>query len=374
MKHILIITSYGPSLINFRLPLIKKLLFKGYKVSVASPKDRFSDNLQKELKDIGVNINIFSLSGKSLNVFKDCKSILQIFKIIRNSKPNIIISYTAKPVIYTGLVLKCFKKISYFPLITGLGYAFIDRESVKYKIIKYLIIRLYRESLKNSAKTIFQNKDDQSLFSKLKIIKEKKISNVVNGSGVDLNQYPLSDLPSKPVFLMISRLLIDKGVREYVEAAKIVRSNFSNVRFQLAGYIDSNPSSISAKVLQSWINEGNIEYLGEIKSVQSILKSCKYYVLPSYREGTPRSVLEALATGRPIITTDAPGCRETVIHKKNGLLVPIKDSTALANAMISLLEESDEVIKKMAFESYLIAKNKFEIDKVNKSMLNIMNL
>ena len=173
---------------------------------------------------------------------------------------------------------------------------------------------------------------------------------------------------------MISRLLIDKGVREYVEAAKIVRSNFSNVRFQLAGYIDSNPSSISAKVLQSWINEGNIEYLGEIKSVQSILKSCKYYVLPSYREGTPRSVLEALATGRPIITTDAPGCRETVIHKKNGLLVPIKDSTALANAMISLLEESDEVIKKMAFESYLIAKNKFEIDKVNKSMLNIMNL
>lgn len=374
MKHILIITSYGPSLINFRLPLIKKLLFKGYKVSVASPKDRFSDNLQKELKDIGVNINIFSLSGKGLNVFKDCKSILQIFKIIRDSKPNIIISYTAKPVIYTGLVLKCFKKISYFPLITGLGYAFIDRESVKYKIIKYLIIRLYRESLKNSAKTIFQNKDDQSLFSKLKIIKKKNISNVVNGSGVDLNQYPLSDLPSKPVFLMISRLLIDKGVREYVEAAKIVRSNFSNVRFQLAGYIDSNPSSISAKVLQSWINEGNIEYLGEIKSVQSILKSCKYYVLPSYREGTPRSVLEALATGRPIITTDAPGCRETVIHKKNGLLVPIKDSTALANAMISLLEESDEVIKKMAFESYLIAKNKFEIDKVNKSMLNIMNL
>ena len=374
MKHILIITSYGPSLINFRLPLIKKLLFKGYKVSVASPKDRFSDNLQKELKDIGVNINIFSLSGKGLDVFKDCKSILQIFKIIRDSKPNIIISYTAKPVIYTGLVLKFFKKISYFPLITGLGYAFIDRESVKYKIIKYLIIRLYRESLKNSAKTIFQNKDDQSLFSKLKIIKKKNISNVVNGSGVDLNQYPLSDLPSKPVFLMISRLLIDKGVREYVEAAKIVRSNFSNVRFQLAGYIDSNPSSISAKVLQSWINEGNIEYLGEIKSVQSILKSCKYYVLPSYREGTPRSVLEALATGRPIITTDAPGCRETVIHKKNGLLVPIKDSTALANAMISLLEESDEVIKKMAFESYLIAKNKFEIDKVNKSMLNIMNL
>ena len=173
---------------------------------------------------------------------------------------------------------------------------------------------------------------------------------------------------------MISRLLVDKGVREYVEAAKIVHSYFPNVTFQLAGNLDENPSAITAQELQSWIDEGNIEYLGEKKSVKSILKSCKYYVLPSYREGMPRSVLEALSTGRPIITTDVPGCRETVIHKKNGLLVPVKDPAALANAMISLLEESEEAIKKMALESYLLAKNKFEIGKVNKSMLNIMKL
>ena len=124
MKHILIIASYGPSLINFRLPLIKKLLSKGHKVSVASPNDEFSDNLKKQLISLGVNINIFILSRQSLNIFKDFKSLIEIYKIIRNTKPNIIISYTAKPVIYTGLVLKFFKKINYFPLITGLGFAF----------------------------------------------------------------------------------------------------------------------------------------------------------------------------------------------------------------------------------------------------------
>ena len=374
MKHILIITSYGPSLINFRLPLIKKLILKGHKVSVASPKNKFSNKLQKKLKDLGVKIIFFSISNTSLNFFKDCKIILEIFKIIKNYKPSMVIAYTVKPVIYSGLVLKYFKKISYFPIITGLGYTFIDKFTIKHKIIKYLIIQLYQKSLKSSKKIIFQNKDDQSLFWKLKIIKEKNISNVVNGSGVDLDIYPLSDLPSKPVFLMISRLIVDKGVREYVEAAKIVKSRFSNARFQLAGYLDNNPSAITADELQSWIKESNIEYLGEKKSVQSILQSCKFYVLPSYREGVPRSVLEALSTGRPIITTDVPGCRETVIHKKNGLLVPVKDTIALSEAMISLLEESEENIKKMAFESYLLAKNKFEIDKVNKCILKIMNL
>tara|TARA_A100001011_G_C14260191_1_gene822022 strand:- start:1320 stop:1841 length:522 start_codon:yes stop_codon:yes gene_type:complete len=173
---------------------------------------------------------------------------------------------------------------------------------------------------------------------------------------------------------MISRLLVDKGVREYVKAAKIVRSSYPSANFQLAGSLDENPSGISIQELQSWIKEGNIDYLGEIKSVQSILKSCRYFVLPSYREGTPRSVLEALSTGRPIITTDVPGCRETVVHEKNGLLIPAKDTEALANAMIRLLKEKNEKIEKMAKESFLIASNKYEINIINQNIIKIMNL
>jgi glycosyltransferase involved in cell wall biosynthesis len=374
MKHILIITSFGPSLINFRLHLIKEFIYRGYKVSVASPGVKFSEDLQKKLIDLGVTINLFSLSNTTLNVLKDFKTILEIYSIIQKSKPNIIISYTIKPTIYTGLVLKFFKKISFFPLITGLGYAFIAKDSTKYKILKYLITNLYREGLKSSKKIIFQNQDDQSLFYKLKIIKKKDLSDVVNGSGVDLSLFPVSNIPLKPVFLMISRLLVDKGVREYVKAAKIVRSSYPSVNFQLAGSLDENPSGISIQELQSWIKEGNIEYLGEIKSVQSILKSCRYFVLPSYREGTPRSVLEALSTGRPIITTDVPGCRETVVHEKNGLLIPAKDTEALANAMIRLLKEKNEKIENMAKESFLIASNKYEINIINQNIIEIMNL
>jgi glycosyltransferase involved in cell wall biosynthesis len=326
------------------------------------------------LRDLKIDINFFSLSRTSLNIFQDIKSIIELFRIIKNSKPNIVISYTAKPVIYSGLVLRFFPNISFYPLMTGLGYAFTEINTIKQKIFKYLIVSLYKEGLKSSTIIIFQNKDDQYLFYKLKIIKRKFISQIVNGSGVDLNDYPISNLPTKSVFLMISRLLIDKGVREYVEAAKIVRSRFPNVIFQLAGYLDENPSSITARELQSWINQGDIQYLGELKSVQPILKNCKFYVLPSYREGTPRSILEALSTGRPIITTDVPGCRETVVHEKNGLLVPVKNSLALANAMIRLIEDKQENIERMAQESYLIAKNKYEINKVNQSILKIMNL
>ncbi len=374
MKHILIITAYGPSLINFRYSLIKKLLSKGYKVSVAAPIDNFSKKMQKKLRDLSVDINLFIISRTNLNFVKDLWSVYEIYRIIKKSKPCIIISYAAKPVIYTGLVLKLFKKIKYYPMITGLGYAFIERNSIKQKLLKYLLLKLYHEGLKSSKKIMFQNKDDKYLFLNKKIIKNKKLPKMINGSGVDLRKYPKSSLPSKPVFLMIARLLVDKGVREYVQAAEIVRKNFPNTIFQLAGGIDENPASISSKELKLYIKQGNINYLGDIKSVQLILKNCKFYVLPSYREGTPRSTLEALSTGRPIITTDAPGCRETVIHKKNGLLVPIKDPIALANAMKELLKQSNKNLKKMAKESFLIAKNKYEINKVNKSILELMNL
>ncbi len=374
MKNILIIASNGTSLINFRLPLIKEFLSKGYNVCLASPKNNFPERYKKILLDLNININYFSLSNTEINFIQDLKSCFQIYKIIKTFKPDIIISYTIKPVIFTGLVLKYFKKIKYYPLITGLGYTFIDRHSIKHKILKYLVIQMYKVSLKSSEKIIFQNNDDRDFFYELKILKNRNKSHVVNGSGVDLNKYPFSKLPAKPIFLMIARLLIDKGVREYAKAAKIVKSRFPDAIFQLAGYLDKNPACIKKAELDSWIKNGDIQYLGEVNSVHSILISCKYYVLPSYREGTPRSTLEALSTGRPVITTDVPGCRETIVHEQNGLIVPAKDTVALANAMIKLLNVSDEKTKKMAYESRLIAENKYEINKVNKSIIDIMNL
>ena len=174
MKHVLIISSYAPSLIIFRLPLIKELLSKGNKVSIATTKYKFTDNLQNQLINLGVDINIFSLSRSGLNFFKDFRSFREMRSIIQDCKPDILIAYTAKPVIYAGIILKNFPKISYYPLITGLGYAFTSDNTFKRTILKNLMIKLYKEGLKSASKVIFQNKDDKKLFNKLKITKKKK--------------------------------------------------------------------------------------------------------------------------------------------------------------------------------------------------------
>ena len=374
-KHILIISSELFSLINFRGSLIKKLIDCGHKVTALAPKEKSNneDTIEK-LKSMGVIIKSYSLSRAGLNPFKDYLSYKDICSIISQSKPDIVIAYTAKPVIYAGMAMRNFPKISFFPLITGLGYGFTEGDGIKRKLIRQLMIVLYRKGLKSAKSIIFQNSDDEKLFYKLKIIFRNMSSHIVHGSGVDLDLYPYSPLPKKPIFLMLARLLIDKGVREYAEAACIVKAQFPKAIFQLAGRLDSNPSTISSNELNFWINEGFIEYLGEISSVQKSIASCRFYVLPSYREGTPRSVLEAMATGRPVITTDTPGCRETVIHEKNGLLVSPKNSKSLANAMVQLLEETEDKIQNMGRESFILAKDKYDVEKVNKDIINILNL
>ena len=374
-KHILIISSELFSLINFRGSLIKYLIDCGHKVTALAPREKHSnEDTIKKLLNMGVVLKNYSLSRASLNPFKDYLSYKSIYFSISQTKPDIVIAYTAKPVIYTGMAMRHFPKISFFPLITGLGYGFTEGDGIKRKIIQQVMTVLYRRGLKSAKSIIFQNYDDEKIFYGLKIISKKQSSHIVNGSGVDLNLYPFSLPPKKPIFLMLSRLLVDKGVREYVKAACIVKARFPKAIFQLAGRLDSNPSSVSHKELKLWIKEGSIKYLGELSSVQKNLAYCRFYVLPSYREGMPRSVLEAMATGRPIITTDVPGCRETVIHKKNGLLVPPKNSKYLANAMIQLLEETEDKIQTMGKESFNLVKDKYAVDKINKSILQIMNL
>jgi len=374
-KHILIISSELFSLINFRSSLIKYLIDGGHRVTVLVPKEKYNTEVTiQKLKSMGVIFKSYSLSRAGLNPFKDYLSYKSICFVISQCKPDIVIAYTAKPVIYAGMAMRHFPKISFFPLITGLGYGFTEGDGLKRKLIRQLMIILYRKGLKNSKGVIFQNPDDERLFYKLKIIFKNMSSHIVHGSGVDLDLYPFSPLPKKPIFLMLARLLIDKGVREYAEAARIVKAQFPKAIFQLAGRLDSNPSTISSNELNFWINEGSIQYLGEISSVQKIIASCRFYVLPSYREGTPRSVLEAMATGRPIITTDTPGCRETVIHGKNGLLVSPQNSESLANAMIQLLEKNEDKIQSMGRESFILAKDKYAVKRVNKSIINILNL
>ena len=374
-KKVLIITSELFSLINFRGSFIKNLISRGHKVTALSPIEKnISQDLIHKLKNMGVTLKDYDLSRNSINPFKDYLSYKSIRNIISQSNPDIVIATTAKPVIYAGMAMRYFPKINFFPIITGLGYGFIDGDGIKRKFIRQFMILLYKLGLKNACSIIFQNIDDEKLFYKLNIINRNKPSQVVNGSGVDLNIYKFSPLPKKPIFLMVSRLLIDKGVREYVDAASLVKIKYPNAIFQLAGKMDTNPASINPDELNFWIKKNFIQYLGEISTVYKSISECRFFVLPSYREGTPRSVLEAMATGRPIITTDVPGCRETVIQGKNGLLVPPKNSRSLANAMIKLLKSSEDKIQSMGRESFILTRDKYDVEKVNKDIVDIIKL
>lgn len=262
-------------------------------------------------------------------------------------------------------------------LITGLGYVFTtgaEPGDRKRSALRAILRVLYREALRASQVVFFQNPDDQQEFQVLGLVPRSATVVRVWGSGVDLELFPPRPLGEAHVFLMVARLIADKGVRQYVRAARLVQSRFPEAIFRLAGPLDSNPAGITKQELSAWMNDGVIHYLGEVRSVQPALESCRYYVLPSYREGTPRSVLEAMATGKPVITSDAPGCRETVIGGVNGFLVPPRDPEALAEAMVRLIEQSEAETQRMAQASLDFARQRYDVHKVNVQMLEAIQL
>jgi glycosyltransferase involved in cell wall biosynthesis len=232
---------------------------------------------------------------------------------------------------------------------------------------------MYKISLRKLSSVFFQNSDDEALFKELGIVPADCRTIVVNGSGVNLDDYPETPMPDGVSFLIIARLLTAKGIREFVAAAKIVRERCSGATFTVVGWIDDNPDSISESELSEWKSEGIVEFLGKQTEVRPAISASSVYVLPSYCEGTPRTVLEAMSMGRPVITTDAPGCRETVRDGDNGFMVPIKSVEELANAMMSFVDKP-ELIEKMGRRSREIAEEKYDVHKVNAAMLEEMGI
>lgn len=373
VRRFVIVASFSESLIKFRWALIEKVMSLSIEVHAVVPEAEREAAVVKQLISRGVNVSFFPLQRTGMNPLKDCLAFFSLCMLMARIKPNFYLGYTVKPVIYGGMAAWLFGVEGRFPLVTGLGYAFTGSTSGKRLILRRLIQSLYRFSLVRSQKVFFQNPDDESLFRELKILPARIPSCVVNGSGVDVAEYPVSDLPSTPSFLLIARLLGDKGVREYVSAAKIVKSKYPYASFKLVGWIDENPDAISQQELAAWINEGTVEYLGKLADVRPAIVDSGIYVLPSYREGTPRTVLEAMAMGRAVITTDAPGCRETVVDGYNGFLVPVQNVEALAAAMCRLVE-SPELVATMGKRSRLIAEEKYDVQKVNALMLNEMGI
>lgn len=384
---ILVIGGVIKSLLNFRGPLINKIIEHGH--SVAASANGRDHIVERKLKRMGVEYYPIRLSRAGMNPFVDLVSFINLIILIIKIHPDIVLTYTIKPVIYGGLAAQLCGVPKVYSMITGLGYAFIESPSLIQRFSGIIAQILYRLSLKKSRKVFFQNPDDQTLFLEKGLVRPDQPV-LINGSGVDLDHFALSELPDEPIFLMMGRLLADKGVREYVEAAKRVKERFPNARFFIVGNLDPNPSSIKESELRQWQKAGIIEYFGYLEDVRPVIQKCRCYILPSYyREGIPRTVLEAMSMGRPIITTDAPGCRETVMLTpegqrqkelgegvmigENGFLVKVRDVEALVKAIMHFLDNPN-LAEKMAKSSRKIAEEKYDVHKVNEVIMKEMRL
>jgi glycosyltransferase involved in cell wall biosynthesis len=374
---VLLIASFAESLVNFRKDLIIAMISAGNEVVVAAPDITLASKTFKTLNSLGVKIHNFPMSRSGVNIAYDMYTIFSLWKLFRKEKPDLFLGYTIKPVIY-GLLSSWIASVPYrYGLITGLGFVF-RRENNEKPILSARIAKLlYGIALKFSTKIFFQNTDDERLFRTLKLIPENIPSVVLNGSGVNLSEYAetLSIIQEYDCceFLMISRLLQDKGVREYAEAAKRIKAEYPKVNFKLVGWIDESPGSIKKSELDEWVNSGHIDFMGRLADVRLEIKNCNVYVLPSYSEGTPRSVLEAMSVGRAIITTDTPGCRETVVNNHNGYLIPPRSSNELYKAMVKFIKDIT-LSKRMGKNSRILAEQKYDVDIVNKYMLAEMNI
>lgn len=369
----MLVASYPDSLIQFRGPLIEALLSAGCDVHVAVPALDPHCDIAKRLRGLGVDVHDIPLQRTGMNPARDLSALFALRKLMRHIHADYVLGYTIKPVIYGSLAAWSTGVTNRFALITGLGYAFTGEATGLRKLLRTLIQQLYRFSLSRNRLVFFQNPDDEALFRELSLLNPAIPSCVVNGSGVDVAEYTTTALPEKPSFLLIARLLGDKGVREYAQAAALVKQRFPEVTFRLVGWIDDNPDAISQAELDGWIEAGTIEFLGKLSDVRPAISDSSVYVLPSYREGTPRTVLEAMAMGRAVITTDAPGCRETVVDGCNGFLVPVQDAATLAASMVKFIDSPD-LVAAMGARSRQIAEEKYDVHMVNAVMLREMRL
>ena len=362
---VIVLGAFAPSLLLFRGRLIEALAARGHRV-VAMASD-ISDDLAERLRAIGAESCSVPIANQSLNPFSSLTTLLALVRRFRALRPSVVIAYTAKPVTLGGIAARLAPGARFLPMITGLGFAFIEGGGTRRRLARWIALLLYRLALRRSAGIVFQNPDDRDFFRARGLLPGQVEPILVGGSGIDLDHFQPAPLPKAPAFLMISRLIGDKGVREYLHAATRLKRRHPDVAFRLIGYFDRSPDAIAEAELDRAV-AGGVEFLGRRDDVRPGLEATSVYVLPSYHEGTPRSVLEAMAMGRAIVTTDVPGCRQTVEAGVNGLLVPARDAEALEAAMERFVREP-ELASLMGPQSRRIAEERFDVHRVNDAII-----
>lgn len=366
VRTILFLGADAAYLHDFRAPLMRLFRERGDRVvAVAALRNGFDP---AAFDALGVEFHEWRMHKASLNPLADIGPLLDLRRMLARIAPDVLFAHTVKPVIY-GLVLA---RLAGVPrrtaMIPGLGYAFADAPGMKRRMVGAVATLGYRAALSGAQMVIFQNPDDRSTMHRAGALPERIPTGLVDGSGVDMTRFVPAPWPSGPPrFLMLSRLLKDKGVFEYVEAARIVRREFPDARFVLAGGTDPNPAAVPQAQIDAWVNEGLIEAPGHVSDPRGAFADCHVFVLPSfYREGCPRVNLEAMAMGRAVVTTDWVGCRETVIDGVNGLMVPPRDGRALGEALLTLARDLPRA-RAMGEAGRELCRERFELDAVARA-------
>ncbi len=365
--RILVVSPKNKTVFNFRGDLIKDMIENGNEVYVTGPNKDFI----AEVRDLGVEEFIeVPFVKDNTSISGDMAYFIKLRKTMKKVKPDLVFAYTIKPVIYGSLAAKTCGITKIYPMVTGLGRVYAS-ESIKTKIVRKVTKILYQLAFKSCSKVIFQNSDDVKEFVSGHYLSEEKCV-VVNGSGVNMKRFYRSTLPEKPVFLMVSRIIKEKGVLDFAKAARAVKKKVPEARFIVLGGYDNSIGALKEKDLQEYIDDGSIELPGEVKDPVSFYSQSSVFVLPSYyREGLPRTILEGMSCGRPIITTDWIGCREPIQNGVNGYLVPIKNPKELAKKMYILATDREKMLA-MSDAAYKTCQDKYEVGIINQQMREIM--
>ena len=367
-KRILVLGSQARSLINFRGRLIAYLAALGHEVVAAAPALAGSVALPRGARAVDVDV-----PRTGMNPLDDLAFAGRLQRLLRDEKPDLLITSTVKPNIWGAFAARL-EGVESVAMVTGLGYAFTPpaNASAKQRAASVAATKLYRAATRCNSRVVFQNPDDADEFVRSGCLADPAKIVLSAGSGVDTRAFAPTALPVAPSVLMVSRLLGNKGVREYADAVRVVRQRRPGVHFRIAGGHDEGPDAVSRAEVEAWKREG-LEVMGDLDDVRGAIAAANVCVLPSYREGTPRAVLEAMSMGRAVVTTDAPGCRETVEEGRNGHLVPVRDSRTLADRIERLVVDAAER-GRMGAESRAIALDRFDVTDVNARLISDLGL
>lgn len=375
IRKLAIISSQAFSIVNFRGPLIVALAKKGVTIYALAPD--YDDELRRRVTDLGAIPVDYGMARAGLNPVRDLGAVWDLTRTLRRIAPDATLGYFIKPVIYGSIAAWLAGIPRRYSLIEGLGFVFATdpgARGVRRRLLREIVGRLYRFALARNRCVIVLNQDDIDTLADSGILDPHKAV-LIPGTGVDLEHYRMTPIPLRPLtFLLVARMLREKGVCEFVDAARAIKSERPDTRFVLVGGTDQNPGSVSARELDEWMKEGVIEWVGQVSDVRPWFAQASVFVLPSYyREGIPRGNQEAMASGRPVITTNWVGCRETVDDNVNGLLIPVRDTPALIAAMRRYLDEPD-LVQQHGVAGRRLAEQRFDVREINRKFLEVLEV